>query len=351
MTLADTFFDSEPTKFPTLLTLEDENEGKVKRDQWDRPLIRQLDGSYEGYNRASSYGGQIEDKTNIAKWEQRQVARGLAMDPQLLGNVPRRILGDPWLDPNFQEKKALDRVADQAKEVAGSNLKSTLGTQIHAATEFIDRGDNLEENLKEFPDDRRSLLIERANAYYKVVQEYRFRWSAIEKFGVQDELMVAGTTDRLGFVPFWPASKTTVVDVKTSSSLDFAGIGFSVQLATYSRMCAYDPVTEERSEFGEDMNLVRALIIHIARERGGHVTLAEVNIAEGWKKAHLAREIILARREAKSKGKEWVREMTEAEMQIYAATSRAELVDLIGDGAGWSRYHRELANTRWKELN
>lgn len=347
MSAADDFLDGETPAQPTLPpTLEEIAEEKVKRDRWGRPLIVQPDGSLLPYNRASSYGDQIEDKRNVNLWALRQVVRGIKMKPEMLGAVPDgEYLENPWTDPDRFAKKALTRISEQAQEVAGSNLKSALGTQIHAATEYIDRGDDLESNLADLDPVRRAWVIERANAYHKVVCEFGFKYTAIEEFGVQDELQVAGTYDRRGFVPWWPEHKNTILDVKTSSSLDFAGIGFAVQFATYAHMMAYDLDTAERTPH-DDMNLKKALIIHVGREKGSHVTIAEVDIEFGWRHARLAREILVARREAK-KG---IREISESEAAIYACSSRAELKELLGDGSGWAQSLRNLANERYRVL-
>lgn len=347
MSAADDFLDGEAPAQPSLPpTLEEIAEEKIKRDQWGRPLIVQPDGSRLPYNRASSYGDQIEDKRNVEEWTRRQVVRGLKMRPELLNAVPDGpYLENPWADPEQRDKKALSRISDQAQEVAGSSLKSALGTQIHAATEYIDRGDNLETNLADLDPARRKWVIERANAYYRVVREFGFQYTAIEEFGVQDELQVAGTYDRRGWVPWWPEHKNTILDVKTSSSLDFAGIGFAVQFATYARMMAYDLDTAERTPH-DDMNLKKALIIHVGREMGSHVTIAEVDIEFGWRHARLAREILVARREAK-KG---IREISEAEAAIYACSTRADLKELLGDGSGWAQSLRNLAVARWGAL-
>lgn len=342
---ASFFEDQQSPPMPRLVTLEEETEAKVPRDRYDRPLILQPDGSRQPYNRASSYGGQIEDNSNISRWQQQQVVRGIAMHPELLNAVPANAKGDPWADLTSNEKKGLTRIAEQAQEYAGSSLKATLGTQIHAATEFIDLGDSLEDKLAEFDPVRRKLLIERANAYYRMVQDYGFRWQEIETFGVQDDLHVAGTMDRLGFVPFWPEHKNTVVDNKTSSSLDFAGVGFSVQLATYSRMKRYEIATETRSEL-EDVNPVKALIIHIGREWGSPVTLASVDIEWGWRHAVLARQIIVARREGKGR----VAEMDERKLRLDGAESRDDLREMGAEIARWPQWLKDEANKRWAVL-
>lgn len=267
------------------------------------------------------------------------------MHPELLLRVPDVAKGDPWaeLDPNT--KKGLTRIADQAQEYAGSSLKATLGTQIHAATEYVDLGDTLDGKFDDLPKERAKLLRERANAYYRKIQDYGLKWDSVETFGVQDELQVAGTWDRRGYVPWWPQHRQTIGDVKTSSSLDFAGVGFSVQLATYAHMDEYVIDTAERIPH-EDMNEQWALIVHVDRNEGGPVTLATVDITWGWSKARLAREILVARREGKGR----VAELDEREAVLLTATSRDDLRELGGAIARWPQWLKDKANERWAAL-
>lgn len=338
------FFDDQ-AKPVKVETLEDQNEGAVPRDRWDRPLILQADGSRKAYNRASSYGGNIEDKSNISKWQMQQVVRGIAMHPELLNAVPGEAKGDPWADLDRRTKTALTRIADQAQEYAGSNLKSALGTQIHAATEFVDMGDSLMDKFSDLPPERRRLLIERGDAYYRKTRDYGLTFDSIEVFGVQDELQVAGTWDRRGYVPWWPKHSQTTMDVKTSSSLDFAGVGFSVQLSTYAHMDAYDFQTGGRTPH-EDMNLDQALIIHVDRQEGGPVTLATVDIEWGWRHAMLSRQILVARREGKGR----VAEIDDREVMIASCATREDLLSLGGEIVTWPQHLRDLANAHYSTL-
>lgn len=336
------FADVKPARIETL---EDQVEQSVKRDQWDRPLIVQRDGSTEPYNRASSFGGQIEDDSNISRWKTQQVVRGMAMHPELADIVPAVAKGDPWAELDKKTKTGLTRIADQAQEYAGSNLKSALGTQIHAATEFVDLGDSLEDKFADLDPARRKLLIERGNAYHRAVTEWGLKFDSVETFIVNDTVKAAGTYDRRGFVPWWPGHSQTIIDVKTSSSLDFAGIGFAVQLSIYAFGEVYDIPTAERTPH-EDMNPELGLIIHVDRNEGGHVTLAKVNIAEGWKHAHLAREIIVARRV----GKDWVAELDVREAQLLTASTKEDLFDMAPEVKTWPTWLIELAQKRWAEV-
>lgn len=348
-------FFSQPAQGPSYTTLEEEVEAKVERDNYDRPLIIQPDGGKKPYNRASSYGGQLDDKTNVEKWSKRQVIRGIAIAlragkaPAFLDAIDERLF-DPWADQQDADKKLLNSLADRAQDMAGSNLKSQLGTDIHYATELIDLGESLEHGLRDFEPGRRRHLMERADAYYKKIQEYRIRWDSVETFGVQDDLEVAGTWDRRGFVPWWPEHQQVIGDVKTSSSMDFAGITFAVQLATYAHMDAYDIATGARAPH-DDMNEDKALIVHVAREMGGEVELYPVNIDWGWRHARLAREIIVARREGSRKGPDAViARLDDREALIRSQTSRDGLNAIREEIMAMPKWLRQVAEKRWEEL-
>lgn len=346
----EAFFEQHPVSYTTL---EEQVEAKVPRDRHDRPLIQQPDGTVEPYNRASSYGGQLDDKTKLYDWVSRQVVRGTAIlmrqQPTFLDSVPERLF-DPWNDQEGKERDGLDSMANQAKEAAGSSLKSQLGTDIHYATELIDAGDDLENKLSIFEPWRKDLLIERANAYYRLTRELGLKWDTIETFGVQDDLQVAGTWDRRGYVPWWPEHKQTIGDVKTSGSMDFGGLQFGVQLAAYAHMCQYVIETGERIPH-DDMNEDWALIIHVDRNKGGPVEAFKVNIAWGWKKSRLAREVIQARREGGWKGdRAPIQRLDERELLILSCTTQAELAQHAELAKTWPTWLKELAKQRWDEL-
>lgn len=292
-TAAESFFTSERARFE-FVTLEEESEQKIPRDRWDRPLIWLPDGSKRvPYARASSYGGQIEDKSALVKWQMRQVLRGVAIDRTIADRVPAVALDRANQTGAFskQDKDTMNALVEQAQEAAGSNDKSGLGTAIHAATEYVDRGESL--------DGLSPLLVDRANAYYKATREAGIKPLTIEQFGVEDENQVAGTWDRT-IAAAWFGGRNRIGDVKTSGSMDFAGIGFMVQLAEYAHMCAYE-LDGTRTPH-ENIDLDTGVIIHVDRNMGGHVEIFEIDIAAGWQFANLARQIIVSRRRGATKG-------------------------------------------------
>lgn len=342
------------------MTWETEREDEVPRDQYGRPKIIPPGGKgpMKAYSRASGFGKQIENTSNLEKWGKRQMLRAAAIDPSLIDRVPHDVEPDEekgtegsWPrtrggEISKKHRDVLNSLVEQADEVVGSQDKAGLGTDIHAATEFIDRGDSLEDKLIGYDPERRELLIDRANAYYRLVQDYGFTYDSIEDFGVQDDVEVAGTWDRRGCVPFWREHSQVILDVKTSGSMDFAGIGFAVQLATYAHSVAYSFKDGERTPH-DDMDLERALIIHVSREKGGPVEVYPVDIATGWRYTNLVNEVIMARRVG---GKAIDKNFDQRKALVLMCSTRRELEEMGDVIRSWPERLRKFANAYWKGL-
>jgi hypothetical protein len=331
-----------PTVAEFFATPRQEAEDAVPRDHLDRPLIIPLPGM-EGlarkkdglipYYRASSFGKQIEDTFYLELWQKRQVAIGMARRADL---VQRALaVGDPEEVRDTSQfkgrKEALNKIVEEAEEAAGSNIKSAQGTAIHGATELIDLGDDLS-HLD-------PLLRDRADAYWRFCREHGMVMTSVEVFGVEDEHRVAGTWDRTG----WFRRKHRILDVKTSSSMDFAGIAFAVQLAKYARMSRYDHATGERTPH-EQMDLETGIIIHVDRNMGGPVELYEVDLTVGQMFAELVDRIGAARRE----GRKSIREIHDADpiMRRIAGANTYEALMAVHaqTGAQWTDEHRASGN-------
>lgn len=326
-------------------------EDEVLRDQWGRALIVPPEGvkpfytkgkyaGYSPYSRASGFGGQIEDETNLVKWQKRQVARGVALmyergrlrlGPQ--GGLPF----DPSIEPdNPVYKQAWNRVADDAEEIVGSYAKAARGTAIHLATEYIDNGQR--DELVALPPD----LQERAWAYANFCREWDIVPTSVEVFGVEDVHEVAGTWDRTGHC----LGRHRILDVKTSSTMDFAGIGFAVQLAEYAHAQAYDLKTHERTPH-EDIDLETAYIIHVDRNEGGPVELFKVDIATGWRYAQTVNAVIQARRD----GAKAINEVHDELRLILTSKTRRQLADHMAIlGVEASKAQTAAANEMWEVL-
>lgn len=236
----------------------------IPRDRWQRPLVIPRGGGKPvAYTRCTTYVGCLEDTYNLARWQQRMVALGLASRPDLLLAV----------SAHRDDKQQLNRICADAQEAAAAHAAATTGTALHALTDQLDRGIPL------------GVIPE---AYQKDLAEYA-RVTAvltpveIEAFTVLDALQIGGTPDRV--VEF--QGTRYIADVKTGS-IEF-GIGkIAMQLAVYSRSSLYNPATGERTSQQVDQN--NAIVIHLPAGEG-RCELHWVNIAAGWEAVHLATKV------------------------------------------------------------
>lgn len=275
---------SNPVKAPTSDVPE-----SIPRDQWKRPRIRPYEGApvpRSGWTRASTFGSYLEDQFGISRWRQAVVLWGAVRD--------RAISLAAKAVPTHTEaadKTTLYELADRAFEKADGSAAANVGTALHAVTERIDKG----EVIEDLGEDRWA------------VEAYRERMAAFEihlteTFVVCDEYEVAGTFDRLvsprgrmtapdGTV-YGPGDRL-VFDLKTSSTADYFGIKFAVQLLIYALGKIYDPATGKRTEHGADLRW--ALILHLPS--GGSVAeLYWVDLTRGRELAELAAKVRDARK-------------------------------------------------------
>jgi hypothetical protein len=239
-------------------------------------------GAY--YSRTTSFIDVLEDKSNLAKWQQRMVALGLAGNPVLLDKV--REIEDVEAP---EGRDALQHVCKLAQDEANSSLKAETGSILHEITEEIDHGRD-----PGFIPEEHEPSIE---AFKVVTQDMEHL--SIEGFGVQDELRAAGTHDRASRVFGKLASRMGVPegtlcigDLKTGR-IDF-GIGKIVmQLAAYSRMKLYDPVTYERKPLvfdGQEVNQSVGVLIHMP-STGTHAAVYKLDLDRGWADIQLAIQV------------------------------------------------------------
>lgn len=257
---------------------------EIPRDRWGRPKIM-LPGDDSGlgkaYTRASTLGGALEDQTNLGEWKKRVVAYGMARRRDL---VLAAASVSSW--DGLEDKKRLAEIAEQAMQSAEAGAAATVGTAIHALADRLDKG----EPIPDIGEDRYAL-----DAYTELRRHFTVH--AIEQFLVCDELEVAGTTDRvlspLGVMTAPDGTKIgpedrLIDDLKTSSTADYFGIKFAVQLAVYAHGVPYqhgrgrydwpDGIAP-RTDWG--------LIMHVP-SGGSSAQPYWVNLREGWELAKLA---------------------------------------------------------------
>lgn len=241
-----------------------------------RPYIQPADGSKpRWYSRASTLAGSLEKSEALTKWKLRKAATGLAQRRDLVQLVQS--------DPNDFSK--VDDAVESAIEFARASEAANTGTALHRMTEFVDQD--------QWPigidgDTERSLL-----AYKAAMQRHGVKHVAAECFVACDEAGVAGTFDRLSYVPS-VSDKPVIMDLKTGQWETRFPHKAAIQLAFYSRSQFYYPVTEFEGRRGLDLREVadqdKAVMIWmpVAGPRAFTCSLWEVDIRVGWEMAMVA---------------------------------------------------------------
>lgn len=327
---------AQPTQETLPMTADDPFDiHEVPRDRWGRPLIKPVGGGKpKAYTRATTYVGCLEDTFNLAKWQQRMVALGLAARPDLLLAV----------SAHSDDKRRLNDICDEAREAAAASSAATTGTALHRLAERLDRGEKLD-----IPAAAKADL----DAYRKATDG--IEWLHIEQITVQDDLSVAGTPDRIGALG---GGLAQVYDLKTGS-IEW-GLGkIAMQLALYAHSALYDIATGQRTPL--DVDLERAVIIHLPAG-SGTCQLVEVDIAAGWEAVQLATQVRAWRAR-----KDLSRPLAEATSNIATpnpapqvdaltvAISQADSADALTalwreHQAAWTDAHTVLAGVRKRQI-
>jgi hypothetical protein len=203
----------------------------------------------DAYSRASSIGETLEEQFGLGQWRLRQVVFGMGRRRDLYIAAAAVTSND---GPN---KQVLQDLADKCLDTAESSAGATIGTAIHAMREQHDAG----VDLSHVPEDVRDALDK------WVELTTGFEVLASEAKTVCDKHRVAGTFDVLlrllgpmvtpdGTV--LPAGTIVIGDLKTSTTSDYFGCKFAVQLAEYAHAIPFDVDTYMRITWGQ---LVRGL--------------------------------------------------------------------------------------------
>lgn len=240
---------------------------EIERDRFGRPMIVPPGGGRKvPYRRCTTFVGVLEDTYNLSRWQQRNVALGLADRPDLLLSVAA----------HRDDKDRLNKICEDAAEAAKAHAAATTGTAVHALTEIVDRG----LDLPVIPDGAAADL----EAYRRATAG--IEWLAIETGVVVDDLGVHGTPDRIGRLP---DGRVVVLDLKTGS-VDYGMGKIAMQLAMYAHGVPYDHTTGTRGEMPAGLDLDTAVVIHLPAG-SGRCDLLEVDIAAGWEGVGIAAQV------------------------------------------------------------
>lgn len=296
---------------------------EIDRDRFGRPLVvPPTGGKPVPYTRCTTFVSAIEDTYNLSKWQQRKVAEGLATRKDLVLKAAAAN-GD---------KRELDQVCEDAKEAAAASAAATTGTALHKLTEKMDRG----QDIGQVDGDTMADLTAYARATAPLSVQ------AIEQFSVMDNLMIAGTPDRI--VEY--GGELFIADLKTGS-IEWGVLKIAMQLAAYARSKGYDIETKQRFPIG-DVNQDKAIIIHLPAG-SGHAELVWVDISTKGGGGALATAYDVRRWRAKKGLTEaWDPQLLD---QIKAAGSRAEIQNLwTAHAHEWTEALTEAAKARIAQL-
>lgn len=235
------------------------------------------------YTRPSKLPQYLEDRSGLARWCERNVAKGIALNHGLYERARQMSPDDPrWGD-----------IAKTAQEAAGSTDAREYGTLLHSATEAIDYGHE--------PTGTDAVRADAA-AYAQACEDLGLEVLAAEFFVANEELEVAGTMDRLVVDAEGIARvldlKTVKRDADADYSARYSGLGWSVQLSCYA---AGLPFCGERGFLSWDEVGLRqparnkAIVIGIPRGTGTYFAV-DVDLIQGYELAKLACQVREARR-------------------------------------------------------
>ena len=273
----------------------------IQRDRWGRYLLPDPDRLNEtpvprrAYTRATTFNKAIADTYLLGLWQQRMVAKGLSLSPELYALAAATELED---------RDGLNKICADAQTMAGSKRRAQIGTALHGFTELHDRGKT--------PTVPKALRGD-FEAYGALVAKLPivFESDHIERVVVvEGRYDVAGTLDRIGTVTApWdietPDGSTVrlvpgqrvIVDLKTGEDLiKFGQLEISVQLALYAHgRGMWVKGTDTYQPMPDRLRRDVALVIHLPVGRG-RPEVRGVDIRMGWAFAELAYQVRTARK-------------------------------------------------------
>lgn len=248
------------------------------RDRWERPLIMpEGGGKLVPYTRISTLSKALSDTTGLANWKIRMAVKGGILRHDLMALAQAAV--------HNNDDKALDRIAKQMLDAAGSSSKANVGTALHSYAEAHDRGE-----LPLVPPEYQAVL----DHYRRATEPLQMLGS--EKFVVVDELQCAGSFDRIVQLP---DGRIVVADIKTGAREPQYPLPATIQIAAYAHGTVYDhtlkvPRKGTLADFGVDQET--GLMIHLPADGSG-CFLYLLDLKAGWLAAQRATWVRTANRD------------------------------------------------------
>jgi hypothetical protein len=189
---------------------------ETRRDRWGRYLIvPPTGGKPVGYTRATTVAKALDDTSSLMAWGERMTAIGLSDRPDLLAQVHEA----------RNDKTALNRLCERAKEAGGATVRRDLGIALHSMLEQSFNDPSYEPPAAHKADVE-AVHAQLAAAGLEVVA------GMTERVVVLDEHTIAGTFDLM--LRVISTGELLIGDIKTGSSVEYGALGFCVQLSLYA---------------------------------------------------------------------------------------------------------------------
>lgn len=285
---AQSIFDDPDFEAPAKAAQRLSNE--IKFNQWGQYAnLPPIPGERrsQSWTRATTLKDILTDKRNLELWQQRQVLRGLAMEPGLMRGLQDEIAAG---EIDFDEKKIkdwLNKICSDARGVAGSYEGADRGTAFHSAAEFYDAG-----NPFKIDDLMGSLSSEQAamlSAYARTLATFKLRPvpELMERVICVPELKIAGRLDRV--YEDQDNGVFVIGDLKSQrwEPGAFDGISLCVQLGIYAN--AKWMLDEDRWEWVPMPDMIdksRGVIVWVpAKDPERNADVYDLDLEWGWKLA------------------------------------------------------------------
>lgn len=245
---------------------------KKEHDRWGRYLLPDPITLKEGaYTRATTFAKTIMDSYALNAWQQRMTAKGLSARPDLVAKASTLDVKD--------DRDAMNKLVEEAKDAAGQKIKANLGTAIHAFSEEVDRG---EADPKDAPENIRREV----EAYARALEVNRLKIvpALIERVICVPNYGVAGKFDRV----YREADGTYVIgDLKSGNSLQYGWLEVAIQLALYAQginRCGVFDRQFRRWEKAVPVRTDYAVVMHVPAG-GTACEVHKLDIQAGWEAA------------------------------------------------------------------
>jgi hypothetical protein len=263
------------------------------RDRWGRYLLlHPRTGKPQAWTRTTTFAKSCADTFALSQWGARMTVVGLTMRGDLLALAHGKDVS--------KDKKALDRIVEDAKSAAGDKVAANKGTALHSFTELVDTGRG---TVADVPEAQRADVC----AYRAAMEDAGLEVVLAERITAVTGFDVAGTFDRVlrltrDLPGIGRAGEYLIGDLKTGRDLSYGWGEIAVQLAVYAHGVndsgVWDAVAGvwEQPHSLDDINVRMAvredvgIVMHLPVGKA-ECTLYRVDLAEGWKASRLCAEV------------------------------------------------------------